>query len=147
VQGDLLDPIPDFNEDIVRAFVATQSAQVRMAEADIAKQQYVQRRAEVDPYPDIRCGPSFQNGVVENTSQGWFTVAFFVPMWDRNQGNIRQARADVRASRANREAVQNDLLTIANDLLGDHYAARERAHRYHKVILPSALGSWWKTAT
>ena len=46
------------------------------------------RRAEVQPFPNIRCGPSFQNGVIPGTSQGWFTVAFEVPIWDRNQGTF-----------------------------------------------------------
>jgi cobalt-zinc-cadmium efflux system outer membrane protein len=139
VVGDLLAPVPEFNSDVIHEFVMQQSTRVEIARADVARQQYLQKRAEVEPFPNVRCGPSFQQGVAAESSQGWFTIAVLIPVWDRNQGNIRQARAEHRASRANVEVVQNDLLANAMDVLGDHLAARERAQRMHDVILPNTV--------
>ena len=96
------------------------------------------RRAEVQPFPNIRCGPSFQNGVIPGTSQGWFTVAFEVPIWDRNQGNIHQARAENRGAMFNMNVVRNDLLRQTAEVASRYRAAYQLRQRINDVILPNA---------
>ena len=51
------------------------------------------RRAEVEPVPNPYMGPAYQYGLTPGSEQLWFNIQFAIPVWDRNQGGIRAARA------------------------------------------------------
>ena len=138
VRGDLAAPAPLFDESVVRQFVSTESAPMGVARSNARRTAVLVRRAEVQPFPNIRCGPSFQNGVIPGTSQGWFTVAFEVPIWDRNQGNIHQARAENRGAMFNMNVVRNDLLRQTAEVASRYRAAYQLRQRINDVILPNA---------
>lgn len=98
VEGTLLTQPPEFDEDELRAFVSSQNALVEMTHAEVIRNRALLRRAEVEPYPNIRMGPSYQTGTTPDSSQFWLSVVFDIPVWDLNQGNIRKARALVNQS-------------------------------------------------
>jgi cobalt-zinc-cadmium efflux system outer membrane protein len=142
VSGSLERGLPVYDEEYLRRFATSENSQVQSVRQEIIRNQVLLQRARVEPYPNIRVGPAYNfspNPVAANGSQQfWLTLQFDIPTWDRNQGNIRAARADIADSVANLGATQNDLLNQVADLLSRHRAARERAERIEREILPNA---------
>jgi cobalt-zinc-cadmium efflux system outer membrane protein len=137
IAGDLSAKPPTFDEELVRRFAATGSTLIKVAEAEIARRRLLLRRAEVDPYPNITFGASYQFGFGPGTDQFDLTLQFPIPAWDRNQGNIRAAVADVTDAEASLRTLQNDQLGKVADALGRYLSARILVERYETEILPS----------
>ncbi|HUY34874.1 MAG TPA: TolC family protein [Pirellulales bacterium] len=139
--GDLAGEPPRFDDRYVLEFVATQNVDVLSAQTDINRRRILLRRAQVEPYPNLYSGPSQQWGVPAHSpnNQFWYNFAFNITLWDRNQGNIRAAEANIVDATASVPATQNKLLKQAADALGRHRAALQSAERIRVNILPIAL--------
>ena len=137
VVGDLAAHRPNFDEELLRRYAVTGSTLVRVAEAEIARRRLLLRRAEVEPYPNLTVGPAYQFGPAEGSRQFWLTVTFPIPAWDRNQGNIQAAAANVRDAEAGLRVLQNDQLSRVADALGKYLAARALVERYEAEIMPN----------
>lgn len=141
IQGTLFGDPVELNEDEVRNFVANQSSLVEAMRAEITRSQMLLRRQEVEPYPDIRFGPSYQTGTQSNSGQFWLSVVFEIPVWDLNQGNIRKANAKVRGATAELDVVRNLMLKQVSEKFANYRAARQRAIRMQNTMLPNAQKS------
>ena len=137
-QGDLLVALPDFSSPQERERLLLRSSLMESARAEIVKNQFLLRRAEVEPIPNVILSSGYQWTVNEPHSQALLGVYFTMPVWDRNQGNIRAAAAGVRQSRAQLTTVQNDLLRQLAEALGRYRAAQQTVENYEKGILPDA---------
>jgi len=51
-------------------------------------------------------------GKLPHSGQFWLSIIFDIPVWDLNQGNIRQAQARVQAASAELESFADSGLTI-----------------------------------
>lgn len=137
LQAELTSPVPKFDDGLVRRFVGSQNADILNARAEATRQRILLQRAEVEPYPNVYTGPATQWGAVPGANQFWYNFQFNIPLWDRNQGNIRAAKANNRDAAANIDVVQNKLLFQAADALGRHRAAVEVAERIRTGVLPT----------
>src|SRR5262249_47179726 len=95
------------------------------------------QRAKVEPYPNPTVGPAHAFGVQPGNDQFWFSISFGIPLWDRNQGNIRSAQANVQAAQQTLRTVQNDQLQQVADTLAHYAAAWQLVDRYERDILPN----------
>ncbi len=140
VTGDLTSGFPDYDPENLRIFVISQNAQVQIARREIDRQQILLRRARVEPYPNVRVGPTYNSNLnpIPGTTQFWFTVQFDIPIWNRNQGNIRSTQADLVDAVASLGVLQNDLLSQVEDVLGRYLAARQMEEKVRTQILPTA---------
>ena len=140
VTGQLTFGFPDFDEDFLRNFVISQNAQVQIARREIERSQILLRRARVEPYPNMHGGPAYANNLSSSpgTQQFWFNIQFDVPLWNRNQGNIRSTQADIADSVASLGVLQNDLLRQVEEVLGRYRAARQSEERIRTQVLPTA---------
>ena len=140
--GHLAGPPPVFDDRYVAQFVATQNVDVLSAEAETARTRTLLRRARVEPVPNVYGGPGQQWGVpshkMTSINQFWLNFSFSITLWNRNQGGIRAAEADIADARANVPATQNKLLKQAADALGRHRAALQAAQRIRVNVLPTA---------
>ncbi len=127
VSGDLAFGFPDYDPENLRIFVVSQNSQVQVARREIDRQQILLRRARVEPYPNVRVGPTYNSNLTPTpgTSQFWFTVQFDIPTWNRNQGNIRSTQGDLADAIASLGVLQNGLLGQVEDVLGRYRAARQ----------------------
>jgi outer membrane protein, heavy metal efflux system len=137
IVGDLTARRPDFDEELVRRYAMTGSTLVRVAQAEITRRRLLLRRAEVEPYPNVTVGPAYQFGAQPRSDQFLFSVSFPIPVWDRNQGNILAAAANVRDAETSLRVLQNDQLSRVADTLGRYLAARQLVERYEQDILPN----------
>ncbi|OWK43667.1 TolC family protein [Fimbriiglobus ruber] len=138
VDGKLTTAYPAFDEDRLLRYVANDHSSIKNARAVVAQNQLLVRRAEVEPYPNPTIGPAYQFGLVPGNDQYWLNLTFNLPTWDRNQGNIMAAKANLAMSIAQVETVRNDLVNQASSVLGQYRAARAQVDEFERNILPKS---------
>lgn len=138
VTGTLDSPLPEYDLEQVRTYVLGIHPDVRSAQIGVERAQLALRRAQVEPIPNVTLSAGYtrQN---QNQSSDWDVgVGLPVPLWNRNQGNIRTARAQVGEAVHEVGRVQNDLVSRLATAFGTYAPARKRADRYRTAILPRA---------
>ncbi len=138
VTGDLELPLPDYDLERLRNYVLGVHPDLRSAQIGVERAQLVLKRATVEPIPNVTVGTGYvrQN---QNKSNDWVIAASIpVPLWNRNQGNIFAAKAQVGEAVSEVGRVQNDLVGRLATAFGTYAAARQRAEKYKSVILPKA---------
>lgn len=136
---DLEAKLPEFEYEALRLGVIDRNALAATAAIDVRKTQLQLRRAEVEPIPNFNVQGGYQYGVREPLhDQGYAQFTTSLPIWDRNQGGIRAARADSARAVAAVERVENDLSQQTAAALGEYRTASERTSAYVRQILPKA---------
>ena len=119
--------------------VVQANAQPRAAEANIARAQWMLERAAVQPIPNINLMGGYQRQVgIPAMDQGLVQVMMTVPLFDRNQGNIRSARADIASSRADLRVIELELATQAAQAVATYRTSQRLVEWYEEYILPKA---------
>ncbi len=139
VEADLFARLPDFDlKDLQRAVVFT-NARPRAAEAGIAQAQWSLERAVVEPIPNLNVLGGYQYQVgTPAMDQGLLQMMVEVPLFDRNQGNIRSARADIASARADLRNVELDLANSTARTIAAYRAARRNVEWFEQYIIPKA---------
>jgi outer membrane protein, heavy metal efflux system len=138
IDGDLFQRMPYFDLKNLQEEVARANAKPRVAEADIARAQWALERAVVQPIPNINLMGGYQRQVGPAQEQGLAQVTMQVPLFDRNQGNIRSARADIATSRANLRSIELDLATQTAQAIASYRTSQRLVDWYEQFILPKA---------
>ena len=139
IEGDLLRRLPNFDLKTLQDAVVQANAKPRAAEAEIARAQWALERAVVQPIPNINLMGGYQRQVgILAMDQGLVQVMMTVPLFDRNQGNIRAARADIATSRATLRGVELDLATRTAQAVAVYRTSQRLTEWYDEYILPKA---------
>jgi cobalt-zinc-cadmium efflux system outer membrane protein len=136
--GSLDMPMPDFAFEPARDIVLRVHPDVHIAQVGVTRAELALKRAQVEPIPNVTMGSGYvrQN---QNRSDDWvFQVGLPVPVWNRNQGHIHAAQADLGKAIADVARARNDLTHRLWDAFGRYAAARQRADRYRTGVLPAA---------
>lgn len=139
IRVDLYRRLPDFELKGLQEAIIRSNAQPRAAESTVAQTQWALERAVVQPIPNVNVLGGYQRQVdYPPQDQGLVQVLAAVPLFDRNQGNIRSARADIAAARANLRGVEIDLAAQAAQALAQYRTAQQLVAWYEARILPKA---------
>ena len=136
--GALDAPLPEYDLEVAADVIRQSHPEALAARMGVDKAQLQLRRAQVERIPNVTVGAGYmrQN---QNQSNDWgISVSLPVPLWNRNQGNIRAAQAQVGESVGEIARVENDLVERLATAHRDYAAARQRAERYRTAILPRA---------
>jgi cobalt-zinc-cadmium efflux system outer membrane protein len=139
VEGSLSVPVQDFDSDQVLAQILEGNPVVQMAHLDITRSQFLLRRAEVEPIPNLIVQGGFQYSYATDNAQGLVGVYLNVPLWNQNQGNIAAAQAAVSRATANRGVVQLELSRQLTDSLQQYRIAEKAVKSLEDGILPDAM--------
>ncbi len=140
--GDLDAPLPEYDLERVRAYVMGVHPELRSAQIGVERAQLAVQRAAAEPIPNVTLGAGYvrQN---QNKSSDWVIAASLpVPVWNRNQGTVFAAKAQVGEAAAGVGRVQNDLDARLATAFAAYAAARERVNKYQAAILPKAEQSY-----
>ena len=138
IEGDLFEKMPWFDLKNLQEAIVRANARPRSAEARIAQNQWALERAVVEPIPNINVLGGYQRQVGPAQQQGLMQVMMEVPIFDRNQGTIRSARAEIASARADLRQVELDLATQAAEAVAVYRTAQRQADWYEQYILPKA---------
>lgn len=138
VKGALESPSPDYDFDLAVARLLECHPDIRVARVGVTRAQLALRRARVEPIPNVNFGAGYERDNVDHQDQWVFRASLPIPLFNRNQGNVQAASAEVGRAAADVERVQNVLVGRLASAFGQYTAARERANRYRTSVLPDA---------
>lgn len=129
----------EYELDEVRFAIAARHPRAQVARLEVDRTLLLLRRACVEPIPNIDLMGGYQRQVgVPQEDQGLFQVTVSIPLWNKNQGNITTAQADVAGARAEWQNTELELATLATDALTTYRTARQFVTRYDESIIPKA---------
>ncbi|HEV3142828.1 MAG TPA: TolC family protein [Gemmataceae bacterium] len=138
LDGDLetLMPVPDF--DAALAHLLEASPEIHVALAELARTQIGLKREQVEPIPNVQVRVA--NGYDFETGRDVTSVQLGVrlPVFDKNQGNIRTARAQVAYAEAELCRVQLSLRQRLARAYARYRTAWATVQAYRKENLPEA---------
>ncbi len=145
VAGDLEKGWPEVNEEEAVETIAKESPAVRIAEAAEARAQTVLSRARREAIPDVqvRGGMEYNHELLGSApfAKGWegiAEVAVQIPLFNRNQGNVAAARADIDRASQEKKRIGLTLRERAASAVDQYANARLMAVEYRDEMLPRA---------
>jgi cobalt-zinc-cadmium efflux system outer membrane protein len=131
--------LPHFpsQEAVVAAALAANS-RVSLARIAIERARSVHELAKAEAVPNLvaSAGPRYSDPESETTLD--LGVGMEIPLFDRNQGNIRAAVADRLSSAAQLREVQLQLIAEVSEAWAAYESARIATTRYQQTLLPKA---------
>jgi cobalt-zinc-cadmium efflux system outer membrane protein len=149
VAGDLEHGWPELDEAQAVESVATQSPAVRIASASGEHAQAELARASWEKIPDVvvRGGLEYNHEQLNSLpiATGWqwnAQVGVELPIFNRNQGNVAAARAEIERAEAEKKRIGLTLRERAATVVDQYANARLMAEQYRDGILPLAKKSY-----
>jgi outer membrane protein, heavy metal efflux system len=149
VAGDLEHGWPELNEEEAVNAITMQSPAVRIAETATDHAQSLLARARREPIPDlqIRGGMEYNNELLEGLpfAKGWEGIAevsMQIPIFNRNQGDISAARANIDRAEQEKKRIALTLRDRAASAVDQYANARLMAVEFRDEILPRAKKSY-----
>ena len=132
------DEVPGYDPERTLDTVLATHPDARSARVGVERAQAAIRRAEVEPIPNVTVstGYTYQG---QNKSNDWLLgVSAPLPTWNRNQGNIRAAKAELGMAIQEVGRVENELAERVATALRAYEASTKLAEQYRDDILPKA---------
>ena len=145
VAGDLEKDWPELNEEQAVESISKDSPAVRIADAAESRARVVLSKAKREPIPDVqvRGGMEYNNETLGSVpfAKGWegiAEVAVQIPLFNRNQGNVAAARADIDRAGQEKKRIVLTLRERAASVVDQYANARLMAVEYRDEMLPRA---------
>jgi len=140
-----LEDMPDDNPDQWMHAILEQSPAVRIAQLGVLKAEASLARARREPVPDLQLRggleKNFELEAITNREiglQGFAEVGVQIPLFNRNQGGVGAARADLERAQQEVQRVQLVLRERAAALLQNYATSRTTVERYRDRMIPRA---------
>ncbi len=129
---------PPLAWDEALARLNQESPELLFALAKVEQDEIIVRRERREPIPNVtvRGGVGYNFETRNNTADAAFVLP--LPVFDRNQGTVRQALADLGRSRAEVTRVQLDLRRRLSDSFTRYQTARDEVENFRTEALPKA---------
>jgi cobalt-zinc-cadmium efflux system outer membrane protein len=142
LEGDIEVGLPILDEASLVQHLITESPEVKAAQARRRRAEAEVARTRAERFPDLM----LEGGISYNYDRshglgGWaglFGLKFALPLFDRRQGALASARADVEIATQEARRLELSLRARLASALRRYGNARERAERYQKSVLPNA---------
>ena len=136
LEGNLAGDLMPIEFDVAMDRLISESPEIKAAQSKLQADVITLRREEVEPIPDIVAiaGAGYNFEAVETTANVGINME--IPLWDWNQGTVRQAEADLVRQQ---HEVRRTELRLRNDLYGvyrTYLTALQHAQNYQEVVIP-----------
>lgn len=138
VEGSLQQSLPEYSFEKARAFLVHSHPSILSTRKGVERAQLAVKRAEARGVPNIRVGAGYQRNFNDNLNQATYNIQIPIPIFNRNQGNVRAAKAEMARSVQEIRGVENDLTRQLSASFGNYSAARKQAERYRTSLIPRA---------
>lgn len=121
------------------------SPELHAASANVARAEFAEKRARVEKIPDV----IFAGGVRKNRellnpgdrpvgTEGFFNIGASIPIFNRNQGGVAAARAELDRARLGESRARLSLRTRLAAVYKEYQDAMAAAARYKSGMIPKA---------
>ena len=139
LQASLNDAVPEYEFNTLKTQVLQQSSELQSAWASVHEAEQLARRARVEPIPNLEVQLQPYYDFQGQNAGGQVTVSLpSFPIFNRNQGNILAAQAEMARTR---EVVRQTELRLVERLtlaLQRQQASKRQVENFSKRILPNA---------
>jgi cobalt-zinc-cadmium efflux system outer membrane protein len=137
-------PVPLYYYDAALNWILTHHTEVHTALNEVLKARYNLRLAQVAPVPDVGVRVMVQK---DFTTPPFLTdtsvqVGVPVPIWDKNQGNIRKAQAELLRANEESHRVRNELTARLAEAFQRYDNGRILVSYYRDQILPDQVQTY-----
>ena len=129
-------PSPDWEKTLCDLLAA--SPELQLAQAEVVRDQITVQRERVEPIPNVTVRAATGYNYESRNTVAEAQVSIRLPIWDRNQGTIRQAQADLARAQANVTRVELSLRRRFGDAATRYQTARVSVDDYRTETLPKA---------
>jgi cobalt-zinc-cadmium efflux system outer membrane protein len=136
--GDLEETVTDILWDAALQRLLSESPEIAAASADLDRARWALQRACVEIKPNVNVQMSVQHDDATDDVIGGVQVGVPVPILNRNQGAIRQARAEITAAEQNIQRLELELRERLAETFRQYANSRFAVAKYTKEILPKA---------
>jgi cobalt-zinc-cadmium efflux system outer membrane protein len=137
---DRTQPVLTWDDTLAR--LLGQSPEVAAAVVNVERAQLALRRARAEPTPNITVEGIVQYDNAIDSSDGNLQVTLPVPLLNRNQGGIREARARLTGAQQALERVEAGISQRLSKVFERYANAQNQVERYSSEILPAAERSF-----
>jgi cobalt-zinc-cadmium efflux system outer membrane protein len=142
VAGSLDPPFPVYDLERVQAFVLATNPEALAARVGVDRSRLLLQRAYAEAIPNVTLAAGYTRQS-QNLSNNWgFAVQLPLPVWNRNQGGIREATANLGDATQEVRRIEADLADRVATAVRNYSAAVKRAERYRTDVLPRAKESF-----
>lgn len=139
--GRLDEDIPSLTWEEARDRLLAESPLLAEAQAGVRRAECALERQRAERVPNLQ----LQAGVSHDNQTGFDTasagIGLPLPVFNRNQGNIRRAQAELAAAQKEVDRVRLELQQRLATVFGQFENSRQQAEKYAKEILPDARES------
>ena len=140
-----LEELPDVDTQRWLDNILQNSPAVKIANLSFARAQAELDRAKREPIPDLqlRAGVQQNRELLESTGrpiglQGFAEVGVRIPIFNRNQGNVEAARANIERADLEQQRVQLLLRERSSSVFQSYLTAKATVEHYRKQMIPQA---------
>ncbi|MEX2139093.1 MAG: TolC family protein [Pirellulales bacterium] len=136
LEGDVEAAIPEFTWDESLARLLSSSPELSAAAAEVAQARFRLAGAQAQVYPNVelQAGVQHDNGTGDDVAN--VQVAIPVPLFNRNQGAIRQAAGQLRDAQADVARIELRLHNQLSSMFERYQNARRQVEKYQRETLP-----------
>ncbi len=128
----------ELNWDETLANITILSPEMAAAFAELARSRRALTRACVEPVPDVNTQFTVQYDNSTDDTIAGIQTTIPLPIWNKNQGGIRQAQAEISVASQNIDRVALDIKNRLAKTFREYSNARAQAETYANEILPRA---------
>jgi outer membrane protein, heavy metal efflux system len=139
--GNLQEETPNFDWQNSYATVLGTSPELDAARATVDRARTAVQRARREVIPDVDVFVSVRHHDVTSDDVANIKIGIPIPIFDRNQGNIQQARAQLIAAEHTVQRIELDLQDRLAVAYRRYTNARQQVQRYSQNILPRSKES------
>ncbi len=125
---------PDYNADATPLYVLSVHPEIQTAQWGVEKANLLVQRAKAEPIPNLSVNGGYVRQNQNRSDDYTVGVSASIPLYNRNQGNIRAAEAELCAAMQEVGRLENDLTDRVASAVREFAAARKRAERYQVVV-------------
>lgn len=148
LEGDL-EEIPKIDADAALEIIYRDSPELRSADLGVERANLMLKRARVDKIPDVQIrgglrnnrefGEAAPNGPIQRRGlEGIFDATVEIPIFNRNQGGVKAARAEAETARLEVERTKLSLKTRLAMAYKEYRDSAAAVERYRDRMLPKA---------
>jgi len=136
------DGLPSYDLEQTRVAVLASHPDIRTAKVGVDRAQAVVRRAQAEPIPNVTLSGGYIRQFENKSHDGAAGLSMPIPVWNRNQGNIHAAKAELGMAIQSVGRVENELVGRVAVAFQTYAAAKQRAELYRVEILPRATETY-----
>jgi len=140
-----LDEVPKLDFEKASVVLFDESPEIKSSELTVAREEAALRRAKVEKTPDVvaRGGLRYNRELLEQGGrpvglEGFFDVGLEIPFFNRNQGNIEAAKANLERARRDVERVRLSLRLRMARAYKQYQDSLTRVEKYRTQMIPRA---------